>query len=65
MGVLMNIFYYDDDVDYNTNFIRWYLMNSREKREWGEQEYTLDFAFTIFNNQWHWKKYKQLSLFKK
>lgn len=65
MGVLMNIFIYDNDADYNTNFIRWYLMNSKEKREWGELEYDLDTAFKIFDGLWHYKKYKQLSLFGK
>ena len=43
------VFEYNPDMDYNSNFDKWYRWNCREKRMYREQEYTKERAFEIFS----------------
>ena len=65
MGLLMDIFTYDDRDSYDANFTRWYLMNTKEHRDWGQTPYSLDVAVRVFESIYGSRKYKQLSLFGK
>ena len=65
MGLLMDIFTYDERDSYDANFTRWYLMNSKEHREWGQKPYSLAVAVKVSESIYGSRKYKQLSLFGK
>ena len=46
----MHEFKYDDDASFESNFDRWFLLNTDERRAYNEIPYERDEAFMVFKN---------------
>ena len=42
------VFQYNQDVSYERNFTRWFMMNCAERTEFGEQAYSQDEGLKVF-----------------
>ncbi len=46
----MHEFKYDDELSFDSNFDRWFLLNTDERRAYNEDPYERDEAFMVFKN---------------
>ena len=46
----MHEFKYDDETSFESNFDRWFLLNTEERRTYNEDRYGRDEAFMVFKN---------------
>jgi hypothetical protein len=46
----MQQFKYDDELSFESNFDRWFLLNTDERRAYNEEPYERDEAFMVFKN---------------
>ena len=46
----MHEFKYDDELSFDSNFDRWFLLNTEERRTYNEDPYGRDEAFMVFKN---------------
>ena len=45
----MHQFKYDDEVSFESNFDRWFLLNTEERRTYNEDPYGRDEAFMVLS----------------
>ena len=60
-----DIFEYDDNADYDTNYAKWRYMNNDEKVNFGEDIYPEEVAQRVFNEMYGAKLVKQKLLGRK
>ena len=48
----MEVYKYRSEDSYESNFNRWYLMNSDERRQHNEKTYTEEEAWSVFYNNY-------------
>lgn len=48
----MQIFEYDESLNFEQNFTVWFDMNCRERKDWNEKEYTLEEAKLVFEGMY-------------
>ena len=46
----MHQFKYDEELSFDSNFDRWFLLNTEERRTYNEDPYGRDEAFMVFKN---------------
>ena len=46
----MQQFKYDDELSFESNFDRWFLLNTDERRAYNEEPYERGEAFMVFKN---------------
>jgi hypothetical protein len=46
----MHEFKYDDELSFDSNFDRWFLLNTEERRTYNEDPYERDEALMVFKN---------------
>ena len=56
---MSDVFKYDDQSSYENNFTRWVQMNSKERRDNGEEPHTEIVAKRIFSEQYGRKSIKE------
>lgn len=44
----METFHYNKDESPESNYSRWYMMNSEERRAWKEEPYTIEKGIKVF-----------------
>ena len=49
---MSEVFEYDDDSSYESNFNTWYSMNSKERRDNNEEPYSRTVAERVFREQY-------------
>ena len=54
----MEIFKYDNNATFEANYYRWYLMNSKEKRQFKETPYNAIEGRKVFQKLWGDKQHK-------
>ena len=56
---MSDVFEYDDQSSYESNFTHWYSLNSKERRDNGEEPHTTIIAKRIFSEQYGRKSIKE------
>ena len=56
---MSEVFEYDDQSSYENNFLRWLQMNSKERRDNGDEPHTEIVAKRIFSEQYGRKSIKE------
>ena len=56
---MSEIFKYDDEHSYESNFTHWYSINSRERRNNGEEPHNMVVARRVFSEQYGRKSIKE------
>ena len=56
---MSDVFEYDDQSSYESNFTHWYSLNSKERRDNGEKPHTVIIAKRIFSEQYGRKSIKE------
>ena len=56
---MSEVFEYDDDSSYESNFNTWYSMNSKERRDNEEEPYSRTVAERVFSEQYGRKSIKE------
>ena len=56
---MSDVFEYDDQSSYENNFLRWLQMNSKERRDNGDEPHTEIVAKRIFSEQYGRKSIKE------
>ena len=56
---MSDVFEYDDQSSYENNFLRWLQMNTKERRDNGDEPHTEIVAKRIFSEQYGRKSIKE------